>query len=138
MDKLSLDTLAQKGAFTGQPVKKELTWYKGDEELVFTVYIRRLSYHSAVSDVESLATGDGNVAARRIAYSVVDEHGDPIFKVSDITGYHEDGSPVMVEDPESGEMVERGGLDDELVTSLLVLIGEVNDMGKTRPPKPTI
>lgn len=135
--KLSIDQLKEHGAFTGRPEKKEITWEKDGETYTFDVYVRRLSYHTAVSDVRSLQT-DGEVAARRIAHCIVDEKGAPIFEVKDITGYNADGSPVMVKDEETGEMVERGALDSDLTTLLLMAISEVNRLGKTSPPRPNI
>jgi len=133
--RLSVDTVNQCGGFSGAPVKREIVWKKGGEEYTFDVYIRRLSYHTAVSDVRSLST-DGHIAARRLVHSIVDENGKPVFTFSDITGYDEEGNPVLVED-ENGEMVERGGLDDALVTLLLVEVSNVNNMGKTQPPIPS-
>lgn len=124
--RLDLDAVSNAGGFSGAPVKREIEW----KDMVFDVYVRRLSYHSAVSDVRTIAS-NGDIAASRIAACIVDEHGKPIFTVSDITGINEDGSPVMVKN-EKGKMVERGSLDAELAMALMTVISEVNGLGKTR------
>ena len=112
--KLTLDSLKELGAFTGAPVEKEITWKKGGEEFTATVFVRPLSYASAVSDVKAIASnGDG--VAGRIAASICDEHGKPVFTAEDITGEA---------DPE------RGALDSALTIALLTAIGEVNSLGK--------
>jgi len=120
--KLNVDELARSGGFSGAPVKREIKW----KEYVFDVYVRRLSYHSAISDVKAVA-GNGDIAAARIAGCIVDEDGKPVFTVADITGVNEDGSPVLTEDGE-----ERGALDADLATELLMAISEVNGLGKSK------
>ncbi|XUA20719.1 phage tail assembly chaperone family protein, TAC [Citrobacter sp. OP27] len=112
--KLTLDTLKQAGAFTGRPVEKDITWMQGEEELTATVFIRPMGYHNAVSNVLS-AVGKIDGVAGRIASSICDENGEPVFTVADITGEA---------DPE------RGALDGALTVALLVAIQQVNDMGK--------
>ena len=112
--KLTLESLKQAGAFTGRPVEKEVTWKQGDEELKATVYVRPLGYQAAVSDVLSVS-GKVDGVAGRIAASVCDEHGKPVFTVGDITGEA---------DPE------RGALDGNLTVALLIAIQEVNSLGK--------
>lgn len=112
--KLTLDSLKEAGAFTGRPVEKEITWRQGEEEFSATVYIRPLGYHSAMTDVMAANGRVGGVAGR-IAASVCDENGKPVFTPADITGEA---------DPE------RGALDGALTIALLVAIQEVNDLGK--------
>ena len=112
--KLTLDSLKEAGAFTGRPVEKEITWRQGEEEFSATVYIRPLGYHSAMTDVMA-ANGRVDGVAGRIAASVCDENGKPVFTPADITGEA---------DPE------RGALDGALTIALLVAIQEVNDLGK--------
>ena len=124
--RLDVEALSKAGGFSGAPVKREIEW----GEYVFDVYVRRLSYHSAVSDFKAVAA-NGDIAAARIASCIVNEEGDPIFKVSDITGVEEDGSPVMTTD-EDGNKVERGALAADLATELLVAISEVNGLGKLK------
>jgi hypothetical protein len=112
--KLTLDTLKQAGSFTGRPVEKSITWMQGDKELTATVYIRPMGYHNAVSNVLSVV-GKIDGVAGRIASSICDENGEPVFTVADITGEA---------DPE------RGALDGALTVALLIAIQQVNDMGK--------
>ncbi|HCR9764866.1 TPA: phage tail assembly chaperone family protein, TAC [Citrobacter koseri] len=113
--KLTLDTLKQTGAFTGRPVEKEITWKQGEQEITATVYVRPMGYHNAVSTVLS-AAGKIDGVAGRIASSICDENGNPVFTVADITGEA---------DPD------RGALDGALTVALLVAIQQVNDLGKT-------
>ncbi|TCL06912.1 phage tail assembly chaperone family protein, TAC [Sodalis ligni] len=114
--KLTLESLKEKGAFTGRPVEKEITWKQGDDEITATVFIRPLGYHSTKSDLLAMGGKIDNVAGR-IAASVCDEEGHPVFTPEDITGEA---------DPE------RGALDGALTIALLVAINEVNDLGKTK------
>ncbi|WP_313135550.1 phage tail assembly chaperone family protein, TAC [Stutzerimonas nitrititolerans] len=113
--KLTLDTLKQAGAFTGAPVEREITWKQGEKELTATVYVRPLSYKSAVSDLYG-TTGGRDPVAGRIAACICDETGAPVFTPEDITG---DADP------------ERGPLDGSLTVALLSVIGEVAGLGKT-------
>lgn len=115
--KLTLDTLREVGAFTGAPVEREIKWRQGEQEITATVYVRPLSYRAAISDLRA-STGHGDAAAGRIAASICDEHGNPVFTPQDITGEA---------DPE------RGALDGNLTVALLAVIGEVNNLGKTTP-----
>ncbi|MCV5911151.1 phage tail assembly chaperone family protein, TAC [Escherichia coli] len=119
--KLNLDSLKQVGAFTGRPVEKEITWKQGDKEITATVYIRPMGYHDAVSNVLS-AVGKIDGIAGRIAASICDENGAPVFTVADITGEA---------DPE------RGALDGNLTVALLVAIQQVNDLGKANSAQTT-
>lgn len=113
--KLTLETLKQAGAFTGAPVERSITWKQREQELTATVYVRPLSYKSAVSD---LMAGAGRVdgVAGRIAACICDEDGKPVFTPQDITGEA---------DPE------RGPLDGSLTVALLSVISEVAGLGKT-------
>lgn len=111
---LNLETLKEAGAFTGAPVEREITWKQGDTELTATVYVRRLAYQAAVSDLTAMA-GKHDAVAGRIAASIVDADGKPVFTPEDITG---DADP------------ERGPLDGNLTMALLQAIGEVNGLGK--------
>jgi len=127
--KLSVDSLRESGSFAGAPVKREVSWTVEGEVLTADVYVRRLSYASAVNDIQALAN-DGDLGAARIATCIVDEDGNAVFRIADVTGFEDDGKPVINDDGE-----ERGGLISSLVTGLLVLIGEVNGLGKLDPEK---
>lgn len=119
--KLTIDTLKTAGAFTGRPVEKDITWKQGEKEFTATVYIRPLGYHTAMTDVMA-ASGRLDGVAGRIAASICDEDGKPVFKPQDITG---EADPA------------RGALDGALTIALLVAIQEVNDLGKTSLPEKT-
>lgn len=112
---LSIDNLKQMGAFTGAPVEREITWKQGDQEHTATVFVRPLSYLSAKSDLLAMG-GKGDAVAGRIAASICDEEGNPVFTPEDITGEADS---------------ERGPLDGNLTMALLTVIGEVNGLGKT-------
>ncbi len=111
---LNIENLKTIGAFTGAPVEKEIKWKQGEEEYTATVFIRPLSYKSTVSDLQGVNDKKDPVAVR-IASSVCDETGTPIFTADDITG---DADP------------ERGALDGNLAMALLAAIAEVNYLGK--------
>lgn len=112
---LSISGLKEMGAFTGRPVEREIKWAQGCKEMSATVFVRPLGYRTAVNDVLS-ATGKVESYAGRIAASICDESGQPVFTVGDITG---DADP------------ERGALDGNLTVALMMVIAEVNNMGKT-------
>lgn len=113
--RLTLENLKKNGAFTGRPVEKEISWKQGDEELSATVFVRPMGYHAATSDVLAIG-GKVDGVAGRIAASICDEDGKPVFSPADITGEA---------DPE------RGALDGALTVALLVAIQQVNDLGKS-------
>lgn len=112
---LNLQTLREVGAFTGAPVERTVTWKQGDQEYTATVYVKPLSYSSAVSDLQALS-GKVDGVAGRIAASICDAQGKPVFTLGDITGEA---------DPE------RGALNGSLTVALLTVIAEVNNLGKT-------
>lgn len=113
--KLSIDSLTEMGAFSGAPVEKEIKWKQGGDEYTGTVYVRPLSYRTAMSDIASMQA-KRDAAAGRIAACICDEEGTPIFTVDDITGEA---------DPQ------RGPLDHNLTMALLGAISEVNNLGKS-------
>lgn len=115
---LSIDVLKEKGGFTSPPVEKEVKWEQDGESLSATVYVRKLSYHSAVGDLLGARYGDS--VARRIAANICDEKGEAVFTPEDITGEA---------DPD------RGPLNSALTMALLNLIGEVNGLGKKKKAK---
>lgn len=131
---LSIESLRQTGNFTGEPVKKTIQWSIGDEEYEADVYVRKLSYKSAVIDAVAISEG-GDLPASRIAYCIVDEKGAPVFTVADVTGVNPDGSPVC--DEVDGKLVTRGCLNDSLANALYEAILEVNPVGKPKRVKKT-
>lgn len=127
--KLTLDALKGAGSFTGRPVEKEIKWRQNGTDFTATVYVRPLGYQTAVSDMISVAGKQDSIAGR-IAASICDEHGNPVFASPlDIT--HGPLDPVELEkDPESTKRL--GSLDGALSVALLFAIQEVNDLGKTK------
>jgi len=113
---LSIESLSEMRAFTGAPVEKEINWKQDGKEVTVTTYVRRLSYQSAMSEIEA-HKNKGDLTASRIAACICDEHGKPVFTPADITG---DADP------------ERGPLNGNLTMALLKAISEVNDLGKPR------
>jgi len=111
---LSIAGLLKAGAFTGRPVEKEISWRQGEQEFTATVFVRPLGFQSAISDVLA-AGGRQDSVAGRIAASICDEQGKPVFTVGDITGASD---------------ADRGALDGALTLALLSAIGEVNSLGK--------
>jgi len=111
---LSIAGLLQAGAFTGRPVEKEISWRQGEQEFTATVFVRPLGFQSAISDVLA-AGGRQDSVAGRIAASICDEPGKPVFTLGDSTGAAE---------------ADRGALDGALTLALLSAIGEVNSLGK--------
>ncbi|UJW24036.1 MULTISPECIES: phage tail assembly chaperone family protein, TAC [Pseudomonas] len=127
--KLTLEALKGAGSFTGRPVEKEVKWRQNGTDFNATVFVRPLGYQTAVGDVISVASKQDTIAAR-IAASICDEHGNPVFSSPlDIT--HGPLDPVELEkDPESTKRL--GSLDGSLSVALLLAIQEVNDLGKTK------
>lgn len=125
--KIDLKTLTDLGSFSGAPIKKRVKWSQPDrtgsgDAVVYEadVYVRPLSYATAVSEMTAFTKNQDPIAAR-IAASIVDENGKPVFTPGDITG---DADPA------------RGPLDGNLTSALLQIISEVNSLGKqsTSPP----
>ena len=128
--KLTVDALNKSGGFTGGPVKKHVNWMNEGDELTADVWIRPMSYHTAVKDLSAFQDG-GDIVAQRIALCVCDEDGAPVFQVSDITGYDKDGKPIKVKG-DDGKMIERGPLNKELADALMLLVSEVSGLGKSK------
>lgn len=128
---LSVDALKKMNGFAGGPVLKKVRWEQDGETYEADVHVRRLSYHTVVSDLQNFGQSQSLIAAKRLTLCLCDEVGAPIFSVADITGINEDGTPIMVKDDETGEMVERGAMNSNLVNALLTLVGEVSGLGKS-------
>lgn len=130
---LTVDSLNKSGGFAGGPVKKEVEWEHNGEMVKADVWIRPMSYHTAVKDISAYQSG-ADIIAHRLALCVCHEDGSPVFQYSDITGYKEDDTLVMVK--EAGGMVERGPLNKQLADALMVLVSEVSGLGKKMPNSP--
>lgn len=115
MPTLSINYLKEKGAFVGPPIEKTITWQQDGETVEATVWVRPMSYQSALGNLKALRENT-ELAASRIAVSIVDENGKPIFSIGDITGEA---------DPE------RGPLSEDITMALLTAMAEVNSVGKS-------
>lgn len=123
---LSIDNLEESGAFTGELVKRQMTYVgKGEREYTVDVYLRRLSY----LEVMKHFSGDdhSDLLTERICECVVDENGVKVFEKHDVTGFYEDGSPVL---DKNGKP--RGGIPSQVASELVLLIAEVNGLGKSK------
>ncbi|MBD1589669.1 phage tail assembly chaperone family protein, TAC [Pseudomonas typographi] len=131
--KLNIQSLQTIGAFTGRPIEKTVEWYQGEQRLSAEVFVRPLGFQSAVSDVLA-STGRVDGVAGRIAASICDEDGNPVFTVRDIVDGPLDPEE-LAKDPESDKRL--GALDGNLTVALLAVIHEVNEMGKTKSSAPS-
>lgn len=115
--KLNLQTLAEHGGTAGKPVEKQITVHDAQgQEVTFTVYVRPMSFRTALSDIDRYGN-KADAVAGRIASSICDENGQDVFTPEDVTG-------------ESDRV--QGPLTHEMTMALLNVIGEVNGMGKTK------
>lgn len=93
-------------------VEREITWTSGGSEHTATVYVKPMSYHAAVADLKSR-----DAVAGRIASSIYDDNGEPVFTEGDVTGEA---------DPE------RGSLCQSLTMALLAVIAEVSGLAEKK------
>lgn len=127
---LTLDAVNKKGGFVGGPVKRVVEWTHEGEKVEAEVWVRPMSYHTAMADVQAWQEGK-DIKAARIAGCICHEDGSPVFRVCDITGIDDDGNPVMYKN-EEGKKVPRGCLSAELTNNLFNLISEVSGLGKSQ------
>lgn len=116
---LSINSLKDLGAFTGVPVRKDITWMQDGKEIKATTYVRPASYHSTINSFAA-GTNKSDAVAGRIAAHICDENGKSVFTVADVTGEA---------DPE------RGPICSGLTVALLSAIGEVTGLGKPQAKK---
>lgn len=128
---LTTESIQKIGGFTGGPVKREVEWEQDGETLKADVWIRPLSYHTTMADAKALKNGE-DLFAYRLSQSVCHKDGTPVFRICDITGINEDGTPLMTKDAD-GNKVERGPLRKSLSDALIALVNEVSGLGKTKP-----
>lgn len=120
MSQLSVASLTEMGAFAPVGLTEEtVTWEQDGESLSATVYVRPLSYKTAVSEIVASRESTDALAAR-IAASICDAEGKPVFTAGDITGEA---------DPE------RGPLNHALTMALLQVIGNAAGKHKRRSAK---
>lgn len=127
---LSVEGLKAAGGFIGGPVKRTVRFTTKDgEEVEFDTWVRPMSYHTAVKDIQAHHKG-GDLISHRIAGCICHEDGSPVFTVSDITGLDENGMPIMIK--QGNKQVERGALSKDLADALMILVSEVSSLGKTK------
>lgn len=115
---LSIDTLKEMGAFAPVDLtEKEIEWQQDGETLSATVYVRAMSYQTAVAEISASHNG-GNALAARIAECICHRDGSPVFTADDITGDA---------DPEN-----RGPMCSALTYALLGVIQSVSGLGKSK------
>lgn len=114
---LDINSLAGQGAFAPTELaEEEVTFHNGEEDITLTVFVRPLSYKTALSEIQA-AREDKDALAARIATSICGADGKPVFSADDVTG---DADP------------ERGPLSGELTMALLGAIGKASGVGKKK------
>lgn len=101
------------------PVRKEvsITDTATGKKTKVAVWVKPLSYQSAVEDLTGIGSNATDAVARRIAYSILDESGKAIFTPEVIMGT---ANP------------DQGPLSPELTMELLRVIGETSNLGKIK------
>lgn len=99
------------------PVKKEISWFTSHGQQTAAVFVRLKSYQSVMAEIQNGSSG--NAAAARIAQSIVDENGSPIFTIDDILGNDQ-----------------HGPMSESLTIALLSAISEANGVDVPPGPKP--
>lgn len=118
-NKLSINDLKTAGQFVGQPELKTIAWSHDGEDFEADVYVRKLSYKSAITDALSKSTED--ILAARIAACVCDAKGQAIFTAEDIKGEADK---------------DRGPMASGLFMALSNAVGEANGATvKTKSPQ---
>lgn len=124
MTQLTLEALKSANAFTAKPVKQTVEW-NGN---TFDVYVRQLSFQTAMGDISSASEGGAHILACRIATSLCDAEGKAIMSPYDVTGevIYDEAGKVIAGNPDAGPM------DGELVKALLITINKVQNAGKIK------
>ncbi|POC08112.1 hypothetical protein CRN61_17930 [Vibrio vulnificus] len=119
MQQLSIEMLKQSGAFApAKPERREIKWLTDSGDLCEAiVHVRKKSFITLIEESRT-ANDSALTMAARISSSIVDEAGNPIFKIEDILGNQEHG-PIC----------------ESLSMSLLSAIYEVNGIGEKADPK---
>lgn len=111
---LSISSLKAAGAFVAAPVKKDIKWHADGKPQQASIYVRVDSFHTLTKRWEEQREG-ADATAHRIASSVYNEGGEPVFTVEDILGSEESG---------------HGPLTAELTIALLAAIQQANGVSK--------
>lgn len=114
-----MNKLLQNAFVSAKPVVKQVTVTDQEtgKKSKVTVFVKPLSYQSAVEDLNSIGLSATEAVARRIAYSIMDESGTHIFTPEMILGT---ANP------------DQGPLSPELTMELLRVIGETSNLGKIK------
>lgn len=117
---LDLDYLKANGGFVGPPVLKEIEWTSGGETHKANVYVVPRNYAVLVAESKASQLGT-DILVSRIAASIVNEKGIPIFTPEIITGI-----PDTLN--EAGEIVTpgTGSMCDSLFLALATAMNAVN------------
>lgn len=91
---LTADMLQKTQSFVGKPVKKDIAWEFGGKKHKAHVFVKLSSYETAMDEFKIYHEGNTNMMVARIVSSIVDEKGNPIFKLENIVG-DEDGAGKM-------------------------------------------
>jgi hypothetical protein len=121
MANLTIASLIAAGAFTGAPVKQEITWKSGGKENKATIYVRPASYTTVTQEWKGAHESQDAIAGRIAGY-ICDAQGDQIFTVNDVLGKAEEG---------------RGELCAELTIALFSAINTVNNPAASQEKKPS-
>jgi hypothetical protein len=111
---LSINALKAAGAFVAAPVKKDIAWHADGKLQEATIYVRQDSFHTLTKRWEEQREG-ADATAIRIATSVCNEAGEPVFTIEDILGSEASG---------------HGPLTAELTIVLLAAIQQANGVSK--------
>lgn len=119
MQQLSIEMLKQSGAFApAKPERREIKWLTDSGDLCeAVVHVRKKSFITLIEESRT-ANDSALTMAARISSSIVDEAGNPIFKIEDVLGNEEHG-PIC----------------ESLSMALLSAIYEVNGIGEKADPK---
>lgn len=91
---LNVQMIEESGSYVGKPVKKTIEWSVKDKKYSADIFVKLASYETTVAEfVANKETGSPMVS--RIVSSVVDEKGNPIFKVENVMGNPETGEGQM-------------------------------------------
>jgi hypothetical protein len=111
---LSISSLKAAGAFVAAPVKKDIAWHADGKLQKASIYVRIDSFHTLTKRWEEQRVG-ADATATRIAASVCNEAGEPVFTTEDILGSEASG---------------HGPLTAELTIVLLAAIQQANGVSK--------
>jgi len=116
---LSIRALTAAGAFVAAPVKKDIAWHADGKLHKAVIYIRQDSFLTLTKRWDEKREG-AEATAVRIAASVCNKAGEPVFTVEDIIG---------------SEVSGHGPLTAELTIVLLAAIQQANGVSQEQAEK---